>query len=75
MISSNRLIALVLIDLVLFAIVAIVMLQFMPKPLGVLDYLLTGCVATLVSLLATWFLIWRESPNRSGFLFEKRAKK
>lgn len=73
--SPNRIIALVLIDLILFGIAAFVMLQFMPQPLKPFDYLLVGGVATLISLLGVWFLVWRELPNRSGFLFEKRPKK
>jgi hypothetical protein len=73
--SPNRIIALVLIDLIVFGIAAFVMLQFMPKPLKPFDYLLVGGVATLISLLSVWFLVWRELPNRTGFLFEKRPKK
>lgn len=73
--SPNRIIALVLFDLVVFGIAAFVMLQFMPKPMKPFDYLLVGGVATLISLLGVWFLVWRELPNRSGFLFEKRPKK
>jgi len=73
--SPNRIIALVLFDLIVFGIAAFVMLQFMPKPMKAFDYLLVGGVATLISLLGVWFLVWRELPNRSGFLFEKRPKK
>lgn len=73
--SPNRIIALVLFDLIVFGIAAFVMLQFMPKPMKPFDYLLVGGVATLISLLGVWFLVWRELPNRSGFLFEKRPKK
>jgi uncharacterized membrane protein YbhN (UPF0104 family) len=74
-ISTNRIIALVLLDFVLFALAAFLMLQVMPKPLKPFDYLLVGGVATLISLLGLWFLIWRETPKKSGFLFEKRPKK
>ena len=73
--SPNRLIALVLFDLVLFALVAFFMLQVMPRPLKPFDYMIIGVVATMFSLLGVWFLIWREQPNRSGFLFQKRPKK
>lgn len=73
--SPNRLVALVLFDLVLFGISAVVLMQFMPKPMKPFDYLLVGGVSTLISLLGVWFLVWRELPNRSGFLFEKRPKK
>ncbi|MBM3762987.1 MAG: hypothetical protein FJW36_22415 [Acidobacteria bacterium] len=72
--STNRIIALVLLDFVLFGIAVFLMLQVMPKPLKPFDYLLVGGVATLISLLGVWFLIWRVTPNRSGFLFEKRPK-
>lgn len=73
--SSQRLIALVLLDLVVFGLAAFVLLQAMPKPLQPFDYLIVGGVATFISLLAVWFLLWREMPNRSAFLFEKRPKK
>ncbi len=74
-ISGSRLAALVLLDLVVFAIVAFLMLQWMPKPLKPVDYLLVGVVATLVSLLAVWLLLLREAPNRSEVLFKRRMKK
>lgn len=72
--SPNRIIALVLFDLVLFGVAAFLMLQVMPKPLKPFDYLLVGGVATLISLLGVWVLVWRELPGRSGFLFNKRPK-
>lgn len=74
-ISGSRVAALVLLDLVVFAIVAFLMLQWMPKPLKAVDYLLVGVVATLVSLLAVWLLLLREAPNRSEVLFKRRMKK
>ena len=74
-ISSSRVAALVLLDLVVFAIVAFVLLQWMPKPLKPVDYLLVGVVATLVGLLAVWLLLLREAPNRSEVLFKRRMKK
>jgi hypothetical protein len=73
--SQYRLIALILFDLVVFAVAAFVMLQLLPGPLRPFDYMLVGGVATMISLLATWYLVWRDLPNRSGFLFEKRPKK
>jgi hypothetical protein len=73
--SSSRIVALVLLDLVLFGISALVMLQWMPRPLKPIDYLLVGGVSTLISLLGTWLLIWRELPNRTGFLVKRRIKK
>jgi len=73
--TSTRVIALVLFDLVLFGIAAFVMLQWMPKPLKPFDYLLVGGVATLISLLGVWLLVSRELPNRTAFLFQRRPKK
>ncbi len=73
--SQQRLIALILFDLVVFGLAAFVLLQVMPKPLRPFDYMLVGVVATMISLLGMWFLLWREMPNRGGFLFEKRPKK
>jgi hypothetical protein len=73
--SKHRLIALILFDLLVFGLAAFVLLQVMPGPLKPFDYMLTGGVATMISLLATWFLLWRDLPNRGNFLFEKRPKK
>jgi len=73
--SSSRIAALVLLDLVLFGISAFLMLQWIPRPLKPIDYLLVGGVATMISLLGTWLLISRELPNRSGFLVKRRIKK
>lgn len=73
--SQHRLIALILFNLVVFALAAFVLLQLMPGPLRPFDYMLAGGVATMISLLATWFLLWRDLPNRGNFLFEKRPKK
>jgi hypothetical protein len=73
--SSSRIVALLLLDLVIFGISAFLMLQWMPKPLKPLDYLLVGGVSTLISLLGVWLLIWREMPNRTGFLVKRRIKK
>lgn len=73
--SGTRIVALVLLDLVIFGIVTFVMLQWMPRPLKPVDYLLAGGVGTLVSLLGVWLLVWREAPNRSEMLFKRRARK
>lgn len=73
--SRTRIVTLVLLDLVLFGIVTFLMLQWLPRPLKPVDYLLAGGVGTLVSLLGVWLLVWREAPNRSEMLFKRRAKK
>lgn len=73
--SQQKLIALILFDLVVFGVAAFVLLEAMPQPLRPFDYMLVGAVATMMSLLGMWFLLWREMPNRGGFLFEKRPKK
>lgn len=73
--SATRIAILILLDLVIFGIAAFLMLQWMPKPLKPFDYLLVGGVATLISLLGVWLLVWRELPNRTGFLIKRRVKK
>jgi hypothetical protein len=73
--STSRIVALALLTLFLFGISAFLMLQWMPGPLGPTDYLLVGGGATLISLLGTGLLIFRELPNRSGFLVKRRIKK
>ncbi len=74
-ISGSRVAALVMFDLVIFGIAAFLMLQWMPKPLKPVDYLLVGVVSTLVSLLGVWLLLLREAPNRSEVLYKKRLRK
>ncbi len=74
-ISGSRVAALVMFDLVIFGIAAFLMLQWMPKPMKPVDYLLVGVVSTLVSLLGVWLLLLRESPNRSEVLYKKRMRK
>jgi hypothetical protein len=56
---------------VAFGAVALVLLQFMPKPLKDSDYLVVGSVATLVSLLVLFFMIAASKPG----MFLKRRRK
>jgi len=73
--SGSRIAALLALDVIVFAIAAFVLLQFMPKPLKAMDYFMVGGVATLISLLSVWLLLLREVPNREEFLYKKRVKK
>jgi hypothetical protein len=74
-ISGPRILALLALDIVVFAIAAFVLLQFMPKPLKAMDYFMVGGVATLISLLSVWLILLREMPNPGEFLYKKRARK
>jgi hypothetical protein len=74
-ISNSRLVALILLDLIVFGISAFVLLQLMPKPLKPIDYLIIGVVSTLISLLGVWLLLLRESKDRQAMLYKKRNRK
>jgi hypothetical protein len=60
--------------LLVFGLVAALMTQFMPKPLGNADYLVIGSVATLVALGAL-FLVLVSTTLKSGDVFFKKRKK
>ncbi len=73
-ISGGRLAALVALGLITFAIAAFLLLQVMPNPMRPFDYLITGAVSTLVSLLLIWLLLMREMGAQKEILFKRRAK-
>ncbi len=57
-----------------FAAVATILVEVMPRPLRPSDYLIIGSVATLVALLAL-FLILVSTTLKSSDVFFKRRKK
>ncbi|MEO5922492.1 MAG: hypothetical protein ABIR70_01560 [Bryobacteraceae bacterium] len=57
--------------LLVFAAVAAIILRFMPEPIEDSDYLVAGCVATLVALLVLFLGL----VPRSGDVFFKKRKK
>jgi uncharacterized membrane protein len=59
---------------VIFAAVAGIMLKVMPGPLKDSDYLVTGTVATMVSLLVLFVLLITTSGKRSNVFFKRRKK-
>jgi uncharacterized membrane protein YeiB len=61
--------------LVIYGLTAFVLLQLMPQPMRPVDYLLVGVAGTLISLVAVWLLLLRESPNRSEALYKRRLRK
>jgi hypothetical protein len=60
--------------IVIFAIVAAVMVQLMPKPLGDSDYLVIGSVATLVALLVLFLVLITTRMKSSETFFKKRPR-
>ncbi|HUA83596.1 MAG TPA: hypothetical protein VMB85_07030 [Bryobacteraceae bacterium] len=57
----------------IFAVVAAIMLQWMPRPLKDSDYMVIGSVATLVALLGL-FLAMIATSRPSNVFFKKRKK-
>lgn len=68
----NRTIALTLSMVMIFAITVGVLLTVMPGPHKSTDYLVIGCVATLLCLLLL-FIILVNTPRRSDHKTEPRA--
>jgi uncharacterized membrane protein len=73
-ISGSRLASLIALGLIVFAIAAFLLLQVMPSPMRPFDYLITGAVSTLVSLLLLWLLLMREMGAEKEILYKRRAK-
>jgi Co/Zn/Cd efflux system component len=73
----KRVLVLGLAVVIIFAVVAALLLRFMPQPMKDSDYLVVGSVATLVSLLILFFLLVPSSKSgtKLGGLFLKRRKK
>lgn len=57
--------------LLVFGVVAMVILRFLPQPAEAADYLVAGSLATLVSLLVVFLGL----VPRSGDIFIKKRKK
>lgn len=58
--------------MVIFGIVAALMVQLMPKPLGDSDYLVIGSVSTLVALLVLFLVLVTTRLKSSDTFFKKR---
>ena len=70
-----RPILLILGGVCVFGVTAALMIQIMPAPLKESDYLVIGCVATLVALLVMFLVLMAtrlKSPDR---FFKKRPKR
>ena len=70
-----RILVLCLGTLALFAVVALIMLRFMPGPLKDSDYLVVGSVSTLVALLALFLVLISTSVKSRDVFFKRRKKK
>jgi hypothetical protein len=57
-----------------FAVVAAVMLEFMPGPLKESDYVVIGSVATLMALGAVFLLLVSTTLKSTDVFFKKRRK-
>lgn len=68
----NRTVALTLGMVIIFAVTVGILLTVMPGPHKSTDYLVIGCVATLLCLLLL-FIILVNSPKRSDHKTEPRA--
>lgn len=72
--SSSRLVALICLGLIIFALAAFLLLRIMPTPMRPFDYLITGAVSTLISLLVIWILLMRDLGSAKELLFKRRAR-
>jgi len=68
----NRTVALTLGMVMIFAVTVAVLLTVMPGPHKSTDYLVIGCVATLLCLLLL-FVVLINAPKRSDHKTEPRA--
>ena len=69
----RRIALLVLAGLCVFAIVAFVMVQFMPAPVKPFDYMIAGSVATIAALLVVFLAV--ATREKSSNIFFKRRKR
>ena len=60
--------------LCVFAVVAALMLRFMPGPLKEYDYMIIGSVATLLALGAVFLVLVSTTLKSSDVFFKKRRK-
>ncbi|MEI9814085.1 MAG: hypothetical protein WDO18_16220 [Acidobacteriota bacterium] len=67
-------VSIVLAAVLMFAVVAAIILHFMPEPIEESDYLVAGSVATLVALLIL-FLGLVSTRMKSSDVFVKKRKK
>ena len=58
-----------------FAVTAAVMVKLMPGPLRDSDYLVIGCVATLLALLALFGALVSTSMKSRDVFFKRRKKR
>ena len=58
-----------------FAMVAFLMLEFMPQPLDNMSYLVIGSVAALVSMLALFLTLILTRMKSSDTFFKRRPKR
>ena len=70
-----RPILLVLGGVCVFGVAAALMLQIMPEPLKESDYLVIGCVATLVALLVMFLVLMATRLKSPDPFFKKRPKR
>ena len=59
---------------IVFAIVAFLMVQFMPQPLDNMSYLVIGSVAALVAMLALFLTLILTRMKSSDTFFKRRRK-
>jgi len=60
--------------LIVFGLVALMMIRLMPQPMASSDYLVAGCVATLVALLVVFLTLLATSLKAKDVFFKRRPK-
>lgn len=64
----------VLAAILIFGVVAVVILRFMPEPIEDSDYMVTGSVATLAALLVLFLGLVSTRMKSNDVFFKKRKK-
>ena len=70
----GRLALLLLIIALLFGVTAGILVKVLPGPLGDVDYLVVGAIATFVSMLALFFILIRGGAKMPDVFFKRRVR-
>ncbi|MEO8025537.1 MAG: hypothetical protein ABI823_03650, partial [Bryobacteraceae bacterium] len=60
---------------VIFALIAVILLNIMPAPLRQTDYMIIGAVSTLVSMLVLFLVLTATTMKTPNTFFKRRLKK
>jgi hypothetical protein len=72
--TGTRILALAGVSLALFGISVIVMIRLMPGPHTERDYMIIGCLGTLVALFAVFLILISTSMKNSDTFYKRRKR-